>query len=159
MNADVKSKYDKRVSSIVNQLLDGGSDEYKERLMMCPFDLILAPIHVPMWMFRKYDDHPELNLTDIEKICLSVAIHFTKVSSPTGYMECSGLVEKYCLCDVSDVDNAFRNLLSKKLVLYKTLNPPFVLYFFNLFSRRNDFTVSPIALHTDSYDFFLVLAS
>ena len=123
MNADVKSKYDKRVSSIVNQLLDGGSDEYKERLMMCPFDLILAPIHVPMWMFRKYDDHPELNLTDIEKICLSVAIHFTKVSSPTGYMECSGLVEKYCLCDVSDVDNAFRNLLSKKLVLYKTLNP------------------------------------
>ena len=123
MNESIREYVTKRRDEIVNQLLVGGGDEYKIRLLSMPFDMILAPIHVPMWMFRKFEKNPELNLNDIEKMCLSAAIHFTRASTHTGYMECSGLVEKYCMCDVEDVNAAMNHLLENGLLFCKELTP------------------------------------
>ena len=67
MREDIVDKHNKRVAEIVDQLLDGGSDEYRDLLLSCPFDFILSSIHIPIWMFRKWDDF-DLNLTDIEKV-------------------------------------------------------------------------------------------
>lgn len=111
-------------SEILHDLGETGNDEFKEKLNTFPFwSPIFSGIKVPKWMFRKYSMHPELNLTDVEKICLATAMHYTRDEIPTGYMECSGLVERMIRANIYSVTKAFDSLVERELVLFRSLSP------------------------------------
>ena len=111
-------------NEILRQLRFGGTPEYEEALKsLIPLGKVPSPVRIPIWMFRKYPNHKQLELSDIEKVALAHVIHFTKADNPTGYIECSGDIENYCKCSVKDAHEALKHLVKLGFITEHTLEP------------------------------------
>lgn len=77
-----------------------------------------SPVMIPTWMFAcNTFNEPFMHLTDIEKVALAHAIHYTTGPYDNGYLEYSGHVERWCRCGVNEVHEAFIMLYRKGLLL------------------------------------------
>lgn len=127
MDSEIIAKYHKAEddlrADILRQLKVGGSPEYDEKITLFPIGLIQSPVRIPAWMFRKYPNHKQLELDDIEKVAMAHVIHFTNPSNPTGYIECSGNIENWCKCSVEEAHNALMSLTNKNLITQYRLSP------------------------------------
>lgn len=119
----ILDKEDARNAEILEQLKIGGSEEYNKSISLFPIGLIPSPVRVPTWMFRKFPEHPQFNLDDIEKVAMAHVIHFTNCANNTGYIECSGHIENWCKCSVEEAHNALQRLVDRKLIISHVLDP------------------------------------
>ena len=105
---------------------------------------IVPEVPVPMWIFsldNTYDD--KLNsLSNVEKVALCYIMEFTK-SHTTGYIECSGNIEKACMCTVNEAHDAIISLWIKGFLLDPEFPPHDTIY--NLY-RCASWKVNPMFL-------------
>ena len=117
------AKEDELQADILRQLNIGGTEEYSNTITLFPIGRIQSPVRIPAWMFRKYPNHKQLELNDIEKVAMAHVIHFTNPCNPTGYVECSGNIENWCKCSVEEAHNALVSLTNKNLITQYRLSP------------------------------------
>lgn len=110
-------------AKILEEILDGASDDFKKKFVLLPIGMIPAPIRIPMWMFRKFPNDPDFELDDIERVAMAHVIHFTLQGLSSGYIECSGDIENVCKCSVSDAHNALMRLVDRGLITQHTVTP------------------------------------
>ena len=121
-----RDKEDELNKKIVDDLMVGASDEYKESYHLFPLGLFQSPVRIPAWMFRTFPNaHKNFNLNDIEKVAMAHVIHFTNAENPTGYLQCSGNIENWTKCSVAEADAALDSLEEKKLVVSRELPPQY----------------------------------
>lgn len=110
-------------NNILEQLKEGGSEDFNNTVCLFPIGKIPSPVRVPTWMFRKFPYNKEFELDDIEKVAMAHVIHFTNCDNPTGYIECSGHIENWCKCSVEEAHAALQRLVKKKLITSHVLEP------------------------------------
>ena len=91
-----------------------------------------TPVRIPSWMFftHTYLDHPLSCLSMAEMVALAHIMYFSKPSCSTGYIECSGHIERWCNCTVNDAHDACMSLYFRGLVDFRFL-PSVLVYGLN----------------------------
>ena len=82
-------------------------------------DFGASPVKIPSWMFAantflEENFHFENNT---EIVALAHAIHFTSPHCATGYLECSGHIERWCRCTTEEAHEALAELFQRGLLL------------------------------------------
>lgn len=116
-------KYKEFKVQLLNELYEGSTEEFRRRLFLFPTDKLPYPVRIPLWMMYEYPDNPNFNLSDKEKVAMSIVIHFTQAHNGTGYMECSGNVENALRIHVPEAKELLQKLLDKNLVIKYKLPP------------------------------------
>lgn len=114
---------------------------------------IVPPVQVPPWILS-LDKSPDENirsLTHIDKIALCIILQFTQ-SHSTGYIECSGNIEKACNCTVNEAHHAIARLFAFGLLLEPEFPPLDTIH--NMY-RCASWKVNPLLLklHLESQGF------
>ena len=114
----VKEK--RRKEKLLESLLEGASEQFKESFVLFPIGRIPCPVRLPAWMFRKFPDDPEFELDDEEKVALAHVIHFTNPSHPWGYLACSGGIENWLKCTPKHAYEILSRLVDKNMIFRLT---------------------------------------
>ena len=85
---------------------------------------LVPPVQVPSWFYRleTCDDEYLRNLTRIEKVAFCTILQYTQTHS-TGYIECSGNIEKACGCTANEVHMAIAKLFAHQILMEPEFPP------------------------------------
>lgn len=89
---------------------------------MTYFGEIHSPVKVPSWLFAANTFYEEnFHFDNIEIVAMAHVLHFTTPHCDTGYIECSGHIERWCRCTAEQVHRTLMNLCKKNLIFFKFL--------------------------------------
>lgn len=101
----------------------GNSDKGKNfEPYMTYFGEIHSPVTVPSWLFAANTFAEEdFHFDNIEIVAMAHVLHFTTPYCSTGYIECSGHIERWCRCTAEHAHRTLMNLCKKNLISFKFL--------------------------------------
>lgn len=101
----------------------GNSDKAKNfEPYMSHFGEMPSPVRIPSWLFAANTfQELDFRFNLIEIVAMAHVLHFTTPYCDTGYIECSGHIERWCRCTAEQAHATLMKLCQRKLITFKFL--------------------------------------